>query len=249
MNKKPRVMNPHMKFIANVVLTNAVEQKETPEEIVWSRLGVFEKVRKSLETTKLLVEGNLPLKNRGKTYFLEEIRSQGVKQLSALCFETGIHYLPSRFGKKRRDGIRITNSRLLITPHSLERLHQRSGYREITSEMIFTQIDNEWVEFLSRFASRYRRGRKSSKYWLVPFAGGAFLVRPHKEDNFGSIQTFRPKHKKIDEQLETKNTHPYSLHAVTFIDGWDMYEEQDQVRKLIREKKYRDAHDIIFSVN
>ena len=221
-----------------------------PVGLKWSRLGVFDKIYKQTEIVgEVLLEKNLS--KRQKMYAFEEVRLGEYVRLNPVCVRTGLRYSHGVGNRiKRTNGGRVDWSPLLITPHALERLNQRGGNQRVTPKMLWSETDFDWMCVLCRYVLRYREDDLSSKFWLVPFGKGAFLVNPEKVSNrcdVGGVLKLRPNMRNRHNRLDSEVRYSHALTAVTYISNWDMYPEQEEVVELIREGHYDDAYDLIFA--
>ena len=231
------------------MLDSLEKEVEEPVSLKWSRLGVFTKIYKNVEIlSEVLLETDLS--KRKKVYAFEEMRIDGYVRLNPVCVRTGLRYSHG-VGKrtKRTNGGRVDWSPLLITPHALERLHQRRGNQRVTPQMVWGETDLDWMNLLCRYVLRYRQDDLSSKFWLVPFEKGAFVVKPEKLDgcDAGAVVKLRPNMRNMCDRLQTESRYSHALTAVTYISNWDMYPEQEEIVKLIRDGQYDDAYDLIFT--
>jgi hypothetical protein len=218
---------------------------DDPKEIVWSRMGVFEPVEKSLFHISQLVNGQIVSNKKDTKYVFEEsITEKGVR-LRPEKYQTGITYKTSKFGKTKNNGVISSVSHLQISPHALQRIHQRSGYREITSQDIWERTDCDWTKELSRFSRRYKKGQDVANLWLVPYGRGAFIVTPYESTVLGLSAIHKPQCKK--DRIEVINDDGYGLTAITYIDKDNMFRNQRQIVECIMDKQYKDAWDIIFA--
>lgn len=225
------------------------ENVEEPVSLKWSRLGVFNKIYKRVEIlSEVLMEKDLS--KREKMYAFEEMLVDGHVRLCPVCVRTGLKYSHGVGNRtKRTNGGRIDWSPFLITPHALERLHQRGGNQRVTPQMVWSETDLDWMNVLCRYVLRYREDDLSSKFWLVPFGKGAFVVKPEKLDkcDAGWVMKLRPNMRTLRRRMESSAPYSHGLTAVTYISNWDMYPEQEEIVKLIRDGHYDDAYDLIFA--
>lgn len=229
----------------NGLIQTIQNELDDPKEIVWSRMGVFEPVEKSLSNLSKLVNGQIACDKKDTKYIFEEITTEKGIRLRPCRIHTGIPYKTSKFGKKKCDGVMVSISPLQISPHALQRIHERSGYRKITSQDIWEITDFEWISELSRFSRRYKKGQKVAKLWLVPYGKGAFIVTPSKSRDLGLSTIYKPKCKK--DPIEIIENDGYGLNAITYIDKDIMFKTQREILKCIMEKRYKDAQGDIFA--
>ena len=218
---------------------------DDPKEIVWSRMGVFEPVEKSLSHISQLVNGQIVFHKKETKYLFEETITEKGVRLRPNKIKTGIAYKTSKFGKTENNGVISSISHLQITPHALQRIHERSGYRKITSQDIWEGTDCDWTKELSRFSRRYKKGQNVANLWLVPYGRGAFIVTPYANPDLGLSAIHKPKCKK--DPIELFETDGYGLNATTYIDKDNMFKKQREILKCIKGKRYKNARSIIFS--
>jgi len=229
----------------NGLIQTMQNEMNAPKEIVWSRMGIFEPVEKRLSHYYKLMNGQIGCDKKDTKYLFEEsITEKGVRLLSQKV-KTGITYKTSKFGKTKNNGVISVISHLQISPHALQRIHERSGYRNITSQDIWEKTDCEWTKELSRFSRRYRRRQDVAKLWLVPYRQGAFIVTPYESNDLGLSMIYKPKCKK--DRVTIVENGGYGLNALTYIDNDNMFVEQREVIKCIIDKRYKDARGLIFS--
>jgi len=229
----------------NGLIQSLQNELDTPKEIVWSRMGVFEPVEKNLSHISQMVNGQIVCNKKDTIYlFEEEITEKGVR-LCPKKINTGIAYKTSKFGKTKNNGVISSISHLQISPHALQRIHERSGYRKITSQDIWEGTDCDWTKELSRFSRRYKKGQNVAKLWLVPHGRGAFIVTPYQSTDLGVSMIHKPKC--IKNPIEIIENDGYGLNATTYIDKDNMFKKQRQIVECIMDKRYKDARSIIFS--
>ena len=228
-------------------LDSMTEGVKEPVNLKWCRLGIFNKIYKRLEIfSEVVLERDLSKKETMCVF--EEVRVDDYVRLNPVCAKTGLGYNYGLGNRKRgENGAKIVWSPILITPHALERLHQRGRIQRVTPETLWNETDLNWMTFLNRYVRRYNQDDSTSKFWLVPFDKGAFVVKPEKVDCYvGSILKLRPNLRNRD-QVDWDYPDGYALTAVTYISNWEMYPKQDEVVKVIREGRYDDAYDLIFA--
>ena len=218
---------------------------DDPKEIVWSRMGVFDPVEKSLFHVSQLVNGKIACNKKDIKYLFEEkITEKGVRLRLTKC-QTGVTYKTSKFGKTKNNGVISSLSHLQISPHALKRIHERSGYRKIKPQDIWERTDCYWTKELSRFSRRYKKGQDVANLWLVPYGRGAFIVTPYECIDLGSSSIHKLQCKK--DPIEIIENDGYGLTAITYIDKDNMFRKQREIVECIMNKQYKDARDIIFS--
>ena len=234
----------HRSFINGLVQTIQSELN-APKEVIWSRMGVFEPVEKSLFHLSQMVNGQIACNKKDTIYLFEENITQKGVRLSPKKLQTGIAYKTSKFGKTKNNGVICSISHLQISPHALQRIHERSGYRKITSQDMWERTNFEWTKELSRFSRRYKKGQNVANLWLVPYGRGAFIVTPYESDDLGLSMIHKPQCKK--DPIEMVENDGYGLSASTYIDKDNMFKKQREVVKCIMDKRYKDARHIIFA--
>ena len=217
---------------------------DDPKEIVWSRMGIFEPVEKILTHHSKLMNGQIDCKKKNITYMFEEGQTEKGVRLLTKKIKTGLEYKTSKFGKIKKNGVKVTLSHLQISPHALQRIHERSGYRRITSQDIWDKTDHEWTKELTRLSARDKMTKEYANLWLVPYGMGAFIVRPYESEDLGLCVIHTPKRKK--DKIEIIDNDGYGLTAVTYIDEDDMFKKQREVLCCIKKKRYNDAISLIY---
>ena len=237
--------NKEDRTFMNSVVQEMQNGLNDPKEIVWSRMGIFEPVEKSLSHFTKLIGGQFDLTKKDTKYLFEETITQKGVRLLPNKIETGIAYKTSKFGKTKNNGVISSISHLQISPHALQRIHERSGYRKITSQDIWEGTDCDWTKELSRFSRRYKKGQNVANLWLVPYGRGAFIVTPYANPDLGLSAIHKPKCKK--DPIELFENDGYGLNATTYIDKDNMFKKQREILKCIKGKRYKNARSIIFS--
>ncbi len=70
-------------------------------------------------------------------------------------------------------------------------------------------------------------------------------MTPYESGDLGLSTIHKPKCKK--DRIEIIENDGYGLSAITYIDKDNMFKEQQEIVKCIKDKRYKDARDIIFA--
>ena len=227
--------NKEERTFMNCVVQEIQNGLNDPKEIVWSRMGIFEPIEKSLSHISKLVNGQIDCHKKETKYLFEETITEKGVRLRPKKIKTGIAYKTSKFGKTKNNGVISSVSHLQISPHALQRIHERSGYRKITSQDIWEGTDCDWTKELSRFSRRYKKGQNVANLWLVPYGRGAFIVTPFQCEDLGLSTIHKPKCKK--DPIEIFETDGYGLNATTYIDKGQYVQETTRDLEMYKGKK------------